>query len=643
MKRTKLLKTAPCKAPEISSDENVIAVSQIIRIDGEETLEISLFYQGEVKGRYFADKKVHNAWVDGRWYTCKLENVARICKGLETLNNYYLYFDDVMKWASKEDRQKAEKFLGTWSIDSYEDHLNAIKRDRAIDRKTEKIDQMMAAVPCTPEDMETWIKEEIFPGDILLFKKEKNRTKYSCTACGANSWKKIGWKHGKTTRCPKCGSLVQTNCRQQEKVRSEPVVLLQHYGEEWIERQFKAVCRWRPGEKKIYLYEQVRAIIPKGQCWGEVWYGTKYEADEWEQEYWDTNPLNKRFLTSYLYPGTLNDTLPYGNLEKSGIQIMAAKKEKFNVNEFITTFHQRPYIEYLIKAGLTRLAADIVDIYGWYGDPDIIDQTGRTLQEALQIDGNRVNRLKQMNGGIYILEWLQYEEQEKIKISQESLEWLSKKKFQISYCNEILDGIRSVNKMVNYIKKQTISPTQVVITWNDYMRMAEAEGYDLSDDIVRFPKELKKRHDELVELRNKRNDAEKLKGYRGLDQKIEQRLPEAARYYWENEKYMIIPAGKCQELMEEGRALHHCVGSSDIYMRKMAAGQSWILFLRKKEDLQKPYYTIEIDMEEDKILQYYSEFDRQPDEKRISQLLQQFVRSVKQKKEPVRVRTTAIA
>lgn len=94
---------------------------------------------------------------------------------------------------------------------------------------------------------------------------------------------------------------------------------------------------------------------------------------------------------------------------------------------------------------------------------------------------------------------------------------------------------------------------------------------------------------------------------------------------------MIIPAGTCKELMIEGRTLHHCVGRDDHYMKKMAAGESWILFLRKKEDLEKAYYTVEISMKDDRILQYYSEFDRQPNKTTISKVLEKFKQSVKRR------------
>ena len=114
---------------------------------------------------------------------------------------------------------------------------------------------------------------------------------------------------------------------------------------------------------------------------------------------------------------------------------------------------------------------------------------------------------------------------------------------------------------------------------------------------------------------------------------IQDRLPQAKKYFYEDRNYMIIPAGKCEELMAEGRTLHHCVGSSDRYMEKMAKGESWICFLRKKSDLQKPYYTLEIDMKNDRILQWYSEFDRKPDEEVIRKVLDKFKNSVKRKAE----------
>lgn len=647
MKRTKLLRSAPCTAPQNISEEDVIAVSQIVEADEERAIEISLFYRGELRGRYFADAENHNAWVDGKWYTCRLKNVARLCKDLTPLKNDFYYMGAEMKWDSKEDKERAEDFLDTWDLDSYEEQLSNRKWKSAMERKKERIEQQMAEVPWVPEEAEAWVEQEIFPGHILFFKKDNKRTTYSCTACGCSSWKKIGWKHGEKTVCPKCGRPVTANSRQQEKIKKAPVIILQQYGKDWVERQFRAVCRWTAGEKNIQLYEECRAIIPKGERWGKVWYGLLQEADEVMQEFWDKNTLGKRFVKSYLYPGNLKEVLKCGGLERSGMDILAVKGEKFNVNSFIVVFGQKPYLEYFVKAGLSRLAADILDVYGWRYESNKIQEWGNSLQEALKLDGNRINRMKQMNGGLCTLEWLQYEESAGVKISKESLQYLENKKVGPNDCVEILKEMKSVNRMVNYMKKQKVAPSKLMITWRDYLRMARAEGMDTTDDIVRFPKDLKARHDRLVEIRNARMDAERMEKerekYQELDARILEKLPQAAHYFWEDDQYMIIPAGTCEELVTEGRTLHHCVGSDDTYMEKMAAGTSWILFLRKKENLEKPYYTVEISMKDDRILQYYSKFDRQPDKETIRKVLDKFKRSINRSKENIRIRVPAAA
>ena len=635
MKRTALLRDVPpCAAPDGIS-EDVLAVSQIVEHDGKSILNIDLFYDGVLRGRYFADikEKCHNANVDGKWYRCSLNNVARVCKGKETLKRFDYYFDEDWKYASNADADRAWEYLGN-RIDTFEYKINQVKYERAYQRKRQRIDSIMNAIPCIPDGVEAWLDEEIFPGDYLFFKRDK-RTGYTCTACRAKSWRKKPWKHGEMTTCPKCGAEVKAYSRRNEIMKREPVVILQPHGEGWLERQCLAECRWSSAGKEIKIYEEIRVIIGKSKCYGTEYYGTRRFADETEQDWWDRNGGNKRFAPSYLYPDNLQETLPCGGLEHSGLDVIAKEKVKLNINRFILRYNDQPWLEYLIKAGLYRLAADIANSYYV---PELICPYGSSPKGTLQLDGNRVNRLKQLNGGLNTLGWLQYEEESefdgrRIKISQESLEYLDAKKVRLEDCRMILQELGSVNRMANYLKKQKESPRTVVQTWRDYLRMARQEGMDTADDIVRLPKDLKARHDQLVERINARRDEERRmkekEKYAHLDAQIRERLPDVKRYFWEDDTYMIVPAGRCEELVEEGRALHHCVGANDFYMRAMAEGQSWILFLRKKSELDKPYYTIEIDMYTDEIKQYYSAYDRQPDKEVIRKVLDKFRRSLR--------------
>ena len=66
-------------------------------------------------------------------------------------------------------------------------------------------------------------------------------------------------------------------------------------------------------------------------------------------------------------------------------------------------------------------------------------------------------------------------------------------------------------------------------------------------------------------------------------------------------------------------------------MEKMAEGSSWIIFLRKKDDLNEAYYTLEMDMKKDEVIQFYSKFDRQPDKEKIQKLLKTYKERVKRR------------
>lgn len=638
MKRVELLKTPPCEAPEDKESDLVLAVSQIIELDGKETLNLDLFHKGELKGRYFADKEENNAcsFVDGKWYYCRIDNVVSLCLGQETTTQPYYYKSNGWDYNTEEDKNRTLTYLEVWHIDSWETLMKSDKRDKAIERKIKRITDKMREVPRVPQDVQTWMAHDLFPEQFLFIEKEGELKHYNCTACGRSGWSLEKWKHGNVTNCPLCGESVIVNSRQKEKTQEKPVVILQSYGDQWVERQFKAICTWWK-EKTIELHEELRAIIPYGASWGKVWYGTLNCADETSQEFWDHNPKNKRFVKSYLYPGNLSEVLKScGSLEQSGLEILAKSMVKFNVNNFIISYNQRRWLEYLIKAKLTNLVADITDYANWPGPADI-NTCARNLSDALRLDGNRINRLKQLNGGICVLEWLRYEQNHGVKISQDTLQYLSDKNIRRRDCFSILECVVSVNRMTNYIKKQKMKTSDILTEWRDYLRMAKEEGLDTNDDIVRFPRDLKARHDEMVEIRNAQRDALRLKNeaskFAELNKKIMQRLPKMKRYFWEDDTYMIIPAGTCEELIQEGRTLHHCVGATDSYMMKMAEGTTWICFLRKKENLEEAYYTLEIRLVDDSILQWYSAFDRKPDEKIISAVLDNYKAYLKQKQQ----------
>ncbi len=148
----------------------------------------------------------------------------------------------------------------------------------------------------------------------------------------------------------------------------------------------------------------------------------------------------------------------------------------------------------------------------------------------------------------------------------------------------------SIHKTIKYLEKQkTIldNPiSNIIITWKDYLDKCIQLKYNLSNEFILFPKKLKERHDEICLEFDKHN----MEIY---NKKIYERYKELSKLYnWKYKDYIILVASSANELIKEGQELHHCVGGA--YKRKMANGETNILFLRKKDDPHKSFYTIEV-------------------------------------------------
>ena len=145
-------------------------------------------------------------------------------------------------------------------------------------------------------------------------------------------------------------------------------------------------------------------------------------------------------------------------------------------------------------------------------------------------------------------------------------------------------------------------------TWKDYIDAAKAVGYDLTQKSVVMPRNLYAKHDEAVALRNAMRPryvygTQETKVTQELTQKFTQRAPELARKYAETGgSYFIRIPQTPEEIIEEGRTLSHCVGGFS-YIKNHAEGKNPILFLRRTSDPDKPYYTMEIDVHTNRILQ----------------------------------------
>lgn len=121
--------------------------------------------------------------------------------------------------------------------------------------------------------------------------------------------------------------------------------------------------------------------------------------------------------------------------------------------------------------------------------------------------------------------------------------------------------------------------------WKDYLSMAAKLGYDLSDITVAMPKDLAARHDAAAETLEYQENAEKAKKYKARYKKLQK------RYAFELGGLRVVIPKTEQEIINEGKTLHHCVGG---YAARHMDGKTTILFLRKERTPGRSFLTIEL-------------------------------------------------
>jgi hypothetical protein len=120
--------------------------------------------------------------------------------------------------------------------------------------------------------------------------------------------------------------------------------------------------------------------------------------------------------------------------------------------------------------------------------------------------------------------------------------------------------------------------------------MAAACGMDLAHERVRWPKDLTQAHDAAADLERKlkreKEAAENAERWAAMNERLQ-------GLAWARDGICIRPAASTEELVEEGKALRHCVGGyTDSHLRG-----SIILFIRHERRPERSWFTLNINLE----------------------------------------------
>ena len=388
----------------------------------------------------------------------------------------------------------------------------------------------------------------------------------------------------------------------------------------------KAVKLFQPSKEKgtierMFIWDKDReglTEICRAECndYGDQWnrwcYGLHYYTYGKEQLFClkksesVVNNLPRNYETFDNF-----DSLNMTEAQRSCLRLMNGVVDP---SYLLNRLYYTPELEYVIKGGFIRLAADLINL----------GQSAAKIKVLKKLSKKNKERLIKYNGGVYTLELLQ----EFPQISDENLKEFAKIK-SYDKANQItrflgVPNPLNLNHVMTLLRKTGGLKCDNIRMYSDYLDMAQARGADIHDEIIYRNKRWREFHDRYVEEANREKVKQKAKKFAGIQKDYKKNV---ALYAWEGEGFSILVPRNYLDIVDEGTRQHHCVGASDTYMLRMAKRESFILFLRHSDKKEKPYYTLEV-KPNGQIVQAYAAYDRKPDYDKVSKILQQWQRDI---------------
>lgn len=487
-------------------------------------------------------------------------------------------------------------------------------------KETDKWDEAMNKVSGLPKDWDKFIAKSVIKDQYIFYEYSKKTEKDGyCTWCESEV-KIKNPKHNTKGLCPNCGHEIQYKASGKSGsfyTDKFAAYLVQPYDDNFVIRLFEARCRYEKSElgglrrrADAYACETSRYVYD--DCNSAIFYS--YEMYKQREIRWCC--WGKAKLSYYncwkgtVYKRNLSGKLA-NRLSRTGLIEYIKGTDNCNPRMFIGELKHSPELEQLAKVGLSSLIDDLLSKHRY--DREIKLGSGE-LTKILLLDKFRLKRLRDNNGGAIYLEWLRDEKAKNTVYSDKTIQWLTSQHIRPTTVDFIADRM-SIQQIQNYVCRQmsenNMTSMNVIQLWSDYLGMATQLKMNTSDPIVYRVKKLRQRHDELVKEVDEKERAlraaeigSKYPNVETVLQKVKQ------KYEYEDETYSIIVPEKIQDILVEGAALHHCIDKTDRYFDRINQQESYLMFLRKTAEKDKPYYTLEVEPN-GTVRQKRTEFDRQ--------------------------------
>lgn len=481
-------------------------------------------------------------------------------------------------------------------ISAFAYKINSRKREQAQVNKYALMDQHFAMFPEYPADLREFCETNVFKHTYIFVSKcTKNKRQAVCGHCGNKYEVDKSLKPGTNGYCRKCGMRAAikgdwTGGSYEEKAN---ICIAQKHNDQLLIRWAKVKRTFSNGER-IYNFEDFYRNLYLKTEKGNVIYAYQYQSPGFYYGWqWYRKRNNEVYYgKSFVYTDNMRETFgkTYYNVD---LQNALKNAGEISFVRLLDNLKNIPATEYLVKMKLTTLAADI-------SKNDIEDKQG--FSGVLGVSKQYLPMYQKYNVNVM--------EHHIIKasrtwVSEENFEKFKKLQPESWFTGDIVDLLQNMSfeKFVNYFTKQAqllnISLNNLITLYRDYLSMSKSLYVDMDRKSVRFPDNIKESHDLLRTRYNEIKIKIAEETYKQAMDKISSGMEEYA-----DKDYCIVLPTTRGDFIREGQSLNHCVGSEG-YFNNHIKGTKMIFFIRKLDEPEKPYYTMEVDMKLIKILQLY--------------------------------------
>ena len=531
----------------------------------------------------------------------------------ENLDRSY-YFTSKCAFYSAQDEQRVCSFFrdadhGGMAALSRAQQAILDKRstERQCRREKDTIDRMRP-LRALPRGLEGWVRRSIMPA---YFRCEHTSARKPvtgvCTSCGKESTLPSA-VHNSKIKCPHCKRelTVKSAGKMGCHFDRDTVQVIEKVNDtEVVVRIVKVYYNYDRSHlmPKERIYENTRIFVRRAQGGKTISNPYYYSYSKGTRTHWMLGERPEFFKYSYNFEADTYGHVYCRNLPEA---LAGTPWEYCPVSAFYEHFHEpmqmwpflaahveHPKLEHLVKVGFYNLASDLA--YKRLSG-DALDETQGRTHRLLGVAAEDVAFLRKLDVNAVALQM--FRECADAKDRQRLFLWRRGHSVgrDVAQCLAYM----TPHRLMRYLEQQypalrtrktqyggqRYRDIQAVATeYRDYLDMCVNLEYDMGNSFVLYPRDLQQAHDRVQKRIKIKANAQMRRDFKAAMQAITGHLN------FESDGMKIVLPATPEELAAEGNALHHCVGG---YADRVARKECIILFLRQCDNLEKPFYTMEI-------------------------------------------------